>query len=312
MNERQDLPADPDRPRTAAAGGITLALVAFAGFPLGDAVIKSMAGDWPAPAVAALRFSIGALALAVILLLREGRRGFRVNRPWLHMARGFALFVGTITFFSALYIMPLADAVAISFINPILTALFSGWFLKEPMPPRTWFATIIAFCGVLIMLRPNIAAFGWVAILPLISAFAMSTMLILNRMVSSQRSIFAAQFYIAFWAAIFLVIASLTGHWLVPAMTIPGTPDWDVVLRCALVALTATSCHFLLFMATMRTTAAAIAPIVYIQLLIATAISVFVFGDPIDRTAMMGGLLIIFSGLLLWRSSRRVNTVLEA
>ena len=65
-------------------------------------------------------------------------------------------------------------------------------------------------------------------------------------------------------------------------------------------------------MATMRTTAAAIAPIVYIQLLIATAISVFVFGDPIDTTAMFGGLLIIFSGLLLWRSARRASTVLEA
>ena len=79
-----------------------------------------------------------------------------------------------------------------------------------------------------------------------------------------------------------------------------------------LVALTATGCHFLLFMATMRTTAAAIAPIVYIQLLIATAISIFIFGDPIDGTAMMGGLLIVFSGLLLWRSERKATTVLEA
>ncbi|MEO9601327.1 DMT family transporter [Parasphingorhabdus sp.] len=304
--------ADQNRERTVAAGGITLALIAFAGFPLGDAVIKSMAGDWPAQAVAALRFSIGALALAVILFLREGRKGFQVNRPWLHMARGFTLFVGTITFFSAIYIMPLADAVAISFVNPILTALFSGWFLKEKMQPRTWIATIIAFGGVLIMLRPNVAAFGWVAILPLFSAVAMATMLILNRMVSSQRSIFAAQFYIAFWAAIFLVIATLLGHWFIPVMSVPSAPDWDVILRCALVALTATGCHFLLFMATMRTTAAAIAPIVYIQLLIATAISVFVFGDPIDRTAMMGGLLIILSGLLLWHSERKATTVLEA
>lgn len=300
------------RERKGAAGGVTLALVAFSGFPIGDAVIKSMAGDWPAPAVAALRFSIGALALAVILALREGRRGFQINRPWLHIARGFALFVGTITFFSAIYIMPLADAVAISFINPILTALFSGWFLKEKMRPGTWVATIIAFVGVLIMLRPNVAAFGWVAILPLISAFAMATMLILNRKVSSQRSIVAAQFYIAFWAAVFLTIASVIGHWTLPVMAVPGTPEWDVILRCMLVALTATGCHFLLYMATMRTTAAAIAPIVYIQLLIATGISVFVFGDPIDRTAMLGGLLIISSGLLLWRSERRPATVIEA
>ncbi len=295
-----------------SAGGITLALVAFSGFPLGDAVIKSMAGDWPAPAVAALRFSIGAFALAILLFWKEGRQGFHVGRPMLHVARGFALFVGTITFFSAIYIMPLADAVAISFINPILTALFSGWFLKEKMRTTTWVATLVAFGGVLIMLRPNVAAFGWVAVLPLFSAVAMSALLILNRMVSTQRSIFAAQFYIAFWAAIFLIIATVAGHWFVPVMTIASAPDWDVILRCMLVALTATGCHFLLYMATMRTTAAAIAPIVYIQLLIATAISVFVFGDPIDRTAMVGGALIIASGLLLWRSERKAATVLEA
>jgi drug/metabolite transporter (DMT)-like permease len=102
------------------------------------------------------------------------------------------------------------------------------------------------------------------------------------------------------------------GHWLVPVMLVPALPDWDVVIRCMLVALTATGCHFLLFMATMRTTAAAIAPIVYIQLLIATGISIFFFGDPIDRTAMLGGMLIVVSGLLLWRSARRANTALEA
>lgn len=303
---------DKNTGRAVAGGGILLALIAFSGFPIGDAFIKSMAGEWPAPAVAALRFTIGAVALAVILFWREGRRGFQIRRPWLHAARGLALAVGTISFFSAIFVMPLADAVAISFVNPILTALFSGWFLKEKMRPATWLATIVAFGGVLIMLQPNVAAFGWVAILPLFSAVAFAALLILNRMVSSQRSLFAAQFYAAFWAAIFLSIASVAGHFLVPVMHVPGAPDWDVVLRCAIVAVTATSCHFLLYMATMRTTAAAIAPIVYIQLIIASLISVFIFGDAIDPMALVGGSLILLSGLFLWRSERRALTVLEA
>lgn len=296
----------------AASGGILLALIAFSGFPIGDAVIKSMAGDWPAPAIAALRFTIGAIALAIILYWREGRAGFQISRPWLHAARGFALAAATITFFSAIFIMPLADAVAISFINPILTALFSGWFLKEKMRPATWIATIVAFGGVLIMLRPNVATFGWIAVLPLFSAVAMSSMLILNRMVSSQRSIFAAQFYIAFWAAIFLSIAAFVGHFWVPVLYVPSAPDWDVILRCAIVAITATGCHFLLYMSTMRTTAAAVAPIVYIQLIIASAISVFIFGDAIDPLALAGGGLILLSGLFLWRSERKAATVIEA
>lgn len=271
-----------------------------------------MAADWPAAAVAALRFSIGAIALAAILFWREGRGGFQIRRPWLHAARGLALAVGTITFFSAIYILPLAEAVAIAFVNPIITALLSGWLLNEKMRPATWMATLVAFGGVLIMLRPNLAEFGWVAVLPLVSAFAMAAMLILNRMVSSQRSIFAAQFYLSFWASIFLIIAATAGHFTVPIMAVGGLPDWQVVLKCTVIAITATSCHFLLFMATMRTTAAAIAPLVYVQLIISSAISVYIFGDPIDSVALIGGGLILLSGLLLWRSERKATTVLEA
>ena len=288
-----------------SANGVTLALLAFAGFPIGDAIIKSMAGAWPAPAVAALRYDIGAIGLAVLLFYREGWDGFHVTKPWLHVARGLALATGTFCFFSAIYIMPLADAVAISFVNPIITALFSGWFLKEKMRPATWGATIIAFGGVLIMLRPNVGAFGWVAILPLISAFAMSSMIILNRMVSAQRSVTASQFYIAFWAAIILTIAAIISHFTIPGNYIMAAPSIDVILRCVVVAITATICHFLLFRATMNASAARIAPIVYIQLLVATGISIFIFGDPIDPISLAGGCLILFSGLLLWRSERR-------
>ncbi len=62
----------------------------------------------------------------------------------------------------------------------------------------------------------------------------------------------------------------------------------------------------------MRTTAAAIAPIVYIQLIVASLISVFIFGDAIDELALLGGSLILLSGLFLWRSERRTAPVVEA
>ncbi len=55
--------------------GLALALCGFVLLPLGDAVIKSIAGEWPATAVAALRFAIGASGLGAILAWREGRAG---------------------------------------------------------------------------------------------------------------------------------------------------------------------------------------------------------------------------------------------
>ena len=292
--------------------GVTLALIAFCGFPISDAFMKSMAGEWPAAALVAIRFAMGAAGLSILLWKREGASGFKVNRPWLHVARGFVMALAAASFISAIFIMPLADAVAISFVSPIITALLSSWFLKEKMRPVTWLVTVIAFAGVLVMLRPNVAAFGLSALLPLVAAASMAVVMILNRMVSGQRSVVAAQFYGAFWTTFFMIIIAVTGHFLFPVMEIVGAPSMRMLFLCATVAVLNTGCHLLLYVATMRATAAAIAPVVYSQLVMSSLISVYIFGDKMDPLAMVGGALIILSGLIMWRSERNVATVVRA
>lgn len=283
--------------------GMTFALVAFCGFPVGDTLIKSLSGEWPPLAVAALRFSIGALLFALILLSREGTAGFRVRRPWMHLARGAFLSIATAAFFSALFIMPLADASAIQFINPILTALLAVVVLGERMRPIAWFAVFLGFGGVLIMLQPNGSTFGWAAALPLVSAVGVSGLMILNRLVSTQSSVWAAQFYMSFWAAIFLFLGTLLSPLLLPELQVNGLPPTRVVATCCLVAVTAGTCHYLLYRATMTAGASVVAPIVYAQLPVATLISVLVFGDPLKELVLLGGSLVLLSGICLWLGS---------
>lgn len=266
-----------------------------------------MSGEWPASGIGALRFSLAAAALGLILWWREGRAGFRVGRPWLHVARGFAIAWATLAFFSAIFVMPLAEAVTIQFVNPVITALLSAWLLSERMSRAAWVATAVAFTGVLVMLRPNLAEFGWQAVLPLLAALGFSSLMILNRMVSSQRSVWAAQYYAAAWAAVLLSVCALVGHWLVPSLQFSAAPSAGVVARCALVAVSASCCHYLLYLSTTRSTAAAIAPLVYVQLVVATAISLFFFGDPIDLISVVGGALIVGSGLFLWFAGPRAS-----
>ena len=301
-----------DNKSNAPLNGISFALLAFMGFPISDAIMKSMTGDWPAAALVAVRFAMGAAGLSLLLLKFEGLGGFQVGRAWLHVARGFVMAIAAASFISAIFIMPLADAVAITFVSPIITALLSSWFLDEKMRPVTWLVTFIAFAGVLIMLRPNVAAFGWSAVLPLVAAAAMAAVMILNRMVSSQRSIIAAQFYGAFWTTFFMAIIAIGGHFLVPTMEIVGQPSTKMLVLCAVVAVLNTGCHFLLYIATMRATAAAIAPVVYVQLVVSSLISVYIFGDSMDPVAMAGGALIVLSGLIMWRSERKIAAVVRA
>jgi drug/metabolite transporter (DMT)-like permease len=119
-----------------------------------------MAGQWPGPAIAALRYMFGTLGLAAILLLREGWAGFHMQRLGWQAVRGFGIALSATTFFTALQIMPFAEATAISFTSPIMTALLAAAVIGEPMKRETWIASLIAFAGVLIVLRPNFVAIG--------------------------------------------------------------------------------------------------------------------------------------------------------
>ena len=191
--------------------GLLLALSGFALLSVGDAIIKTMAGQWSPLAVAALRFTIGAAALSALLFVTEGAAAFRPRKPWLQVARGACLAGATLCFFSAIFVMPLADAMAIAFVSPIFVALFSGPLLGEKVRPVVWLVSLVALGGVALILRPNLAELGIVALLPLASAFFFALMVVANRSSAGQGSALSMQAFIALWATPFLIAAALIG-----------------------------------------------------------------------------------------------------
>lgn len=285
---------------SSARSGLLFALCGFALLSCGDAVIKSIAGAWPGPAVAALRYTIGATGLGILLLVKEGKSGFAMPRPKIQLMRGAAVAAATMLFFSSIFLMPLAEATAIGFTTPMITAVLSAIFLKERTRPATWIASLAAFGGVLIILRPNIAELGWVALMPVGAATCMALMMMGNRAVSTAGSPLLMQFLVASIAVPFVVAGAVAGHYSgVDALQI-GMPDWTIIARCAVVAVTASFAHWLVFMGTTRASAAEIAPMTYVQLLIAMVLGVAIFGDWPDLTSLMGSVIIIGAGLFLW------------
>jgi drug/metabolite transporter (DMT)-like permease len=279
-------------------------LMGFGLLSLGDSVIKSIAGEWPGTAAAALRFGLGAAGLGLLLWLREGGAGFVLRRPALQVARGAALALASLLFFLAIFVMPLAEATAIQFANPMLAALLSAALLGERISRAAWGAIILAFAGVLIILRPNVDALGLAALLPLGAALGMVALMMLNRRSNQDVSPLAAQFFGAAFCTPFLLVAVLVGHASgAPALAV-SWPDISVVLRCAMVAVSASIAHMFIYGATMQASAAEIAPTVYVQIIVATIIGILWFGDWPDAVALCGTALIIAAGLWLWYGSR--------
>ncbi len=284
--------------------GLVWALSGFALLTCGDAVVKTMVGAWAPTAIAALRYVIGAAGLGVLLALREGRAGFRVPLPWLQVMRGFAVGMATIGFFSAIIYMPLATATAITFTSPMITALLSAMFLGEPARRETWMASAIAFAGVLVVLRPNFSALGFAALLPILSAVGMSLLMIGNRASAGKASGLALQFFVASFASLFLVTATLIGATSGIARLAVVVPEWTVVARCAIVAASSSFAHWAIYQGTARAGAATIAPMTYVQLIVATVLGFVVFHDHPDAMTLLGAAMIIGAGLWLWNAGR--------
>lgn len=265
-------------------------------------MIKSMAGQWSPVAIAALRFSFAALGLGLVAVRLEGSRALREMLRWPQAGRGLALAISSTIFFTSLFVLPLATATSLSFTSPMFTGLFAAILLGEPARRETWIASAIAFVGVLIVLRPNLAAAGWWALLPIVSAMFFALLIIGNRYVAGQASGLVMQFVVAAYAAPILVLAA-------PLFALTGierfalfVPDWTVIARCAVVACTASCAHWLVYIGTTRSGAAKVAPMSYVQLLVASVIGWAWFGDHPDLWTLVGAAVIVAAGLYLWRS----------
>ncbi len=281
--------------------GLAIAAAGFAILSVGDAVVKSMADAWPPYAVAVLRFGIGALVLSVLLWRSEGPSAFVPQNLPLQIGRGACLAIASVCFFSAIYIMPLAETMAIAFLAPILTQILAGLLLGEEVRPRVYAVSLVALFGVAIILRPNLALLGWGAVLPLISAVFFALLMIANRASAGQGSVLSMQVFVAAFSVPILLVVSIGAKVSGEPSFDFGWPSWDVVARCAVVALTASTAHWLAFVGTSRAGAAQVAPAIYVQMLIAVTLGWLFFDDVPDFYTLLGSGLIIAAGLYLWR-----------
>jgi len=284
--------------------GLLYALAGFCTLSIGDAIIKGMAGEWPAPAMAATRYVAGTILLAVLLVRSEGMPALRLPRDPLQWVRGVAISTSAVGMFLAVWLMPLAEATTIVFTQPIITAVLATVVLGERARLSTWLATLVAFAGVYLVLQPNFETAGWGVLLPVLSAAGMAVTIIVNRKVTGRASILAMQYYMSVTAMLFLLVATTAAHFTGYETFRMHWPEWSVVARCVFIGLTATLAQWLIFMGTVKAGAGTVAPMTYGQLLMATVLGFTFFGDKPDATALAGAAVIIGAGLFLWWRGR--------
>ena len=159
-----------DAERSSFVGAYWAFAAVFA-FAINDVVIKFLSGDYPLYQVMFVRSLIGLLFVVAVLVPLTGTRDMlKTTRLWIHVLRGLCVVCANFFFFLSLAALPLADAVAIFFISPMLISVFSVVFLGEYVGPRRWAAILIGLLGVMIVVRPGTSAFQIASLLPVVAA----------------------------------------------------------------------------------------------------------------------------------------------
>ena len=283
------------RPADAPLRGIVLMSIAMFLMVGMSATTKHLGATYSPVQVMWARFFFN-LILMYLLFPGHARRMFVSNNVGWHLARSALIAFAAIPFVIALRHISIAEMVAITNTAPILITVLAAIFLKERVGLSGWLAVVVAFAGILIILRPGTGVFQWVSVLPLVMAVTYAFNQIIARKIGHEEHPVTSLAYTTVVGAALMTIA-VPFDWV--------TPDVFGWVMLVAVGVFAGGAHFFIIRAYERSAAAVVAPFIYTELLWATLVGVLVFSDVPDLWTVIGATVVAASGLyVLLRQGR--------
>lgn len=278
--------------------GIALFIFGLAFFVIGEALVKLLHEAYGTTQIVWSRYFFH-FALTCLFLSRGNIiTQARSTRPWLHASRSILMLVATACFFAALEFLPLADAIAVAFLAPLLVTAFSIPLLKETVGWRRWLAVFIGFGGVMIIIRPGAEGTHWAMFLPLISAFCYAIYQILTRIASKIDHANTS----LIWTSIMGV--SVTSF-LVPFFWV--TPDLLGWIYMSALGASYGVGHYLLIRSLEIAPASVVSPFLYTQVVFAAILGLLIFNEFPDLWTLLGLIVVVSSGLYIWRRELNIS-----
>jgi drug/metabolite transporter (DMT)-like permease len=286
----------PNDTRKGNLKSISAMLVAVGFFAAMDAVLKVLSTRYPALQVAALR---GWVALPLIALWIQSRGTWhtvwRIRWP-LHLLRG-VLAIGMLSLFTTgLKQLPIATAYTLFFVAPILITLLSAPVLGDRVPRAHWWAVAGGMAGVLVALRPGVDGIvSWAGLAVLGAAVCYAVAAVAARLSSRTDSSESLMLWI-------MVMVALGGSML-------AAPNWVPVQQSDVWLLAGLACagfggQLFITEAFRHGQASAVAPFEYTALAWGLGVDWLVWATLPDATTLLGGAIIVASGLFVLRHER--------
>lgn len=232
---------------------------------------------------------LGLVAGTILLMGIYGVRIFITAHPVLQLARGVLAAGSATLFIIAISYTALADAIAVTFIAPLIVTVLSAVLLAEKVGLHRWSAIIAGFLGTLVVIRPGFESFHPALLLVLFAATLFAGRQIISRLLSGSDNAYTTVAYTALASSLVLSV---------PAFYVWVTPQTSQqILLLTIMALLAGLAEFMVIKALQIAHAGLVAPVQYTILIWGTLYGFLVFADLPDIFTFAGAAIIIASGL---------------
>ncbi|MDF1748522.1 MAG: DMT family transporter [Alphaproteobacteria bacterium] len=279
--------------------GILMIVMAMFIFACQDTVTKQLAQTYDAPQILWVRFLFfGVFAVILSSWNVPLKQVVKAHRPWLQIVRSLLIVLEISAFVLALRVLSLAETHALFASFPLMVTAMSALILREKVGIRRWAAVLVGFSGVLIILRPGLGVFQLESLIALSAALMFSIYHVLTRIVSRNDSSNTSMLYMAvIGAAIMTCIGPF--YWIEPT-----AHAWRLL---AMLSLTGAVGHLLLIKALECAPASTLQPFNFTLLVWATIMGYVVFNNLPDMWTLIGGAVVVCSGLYTIYRERKRN-----
>jgi drug/metabolite transporter (DMT)-like permease len=258
-----------------------------------DALVKWLASDYTVGQIAFLRYSIGlGITLGMALSSPIGLKSIKTRRLGGHLIRSCCNLFTMLTFYLALKMIPLPNAVCITGSSPIFVTIFSIPMLKEKVGIRRWTAVAIGFIGIVMIMHPTSAGVDWGSLLALFSGCAWALTQVSSRQLSTSESSHTILFYYSLVVVVVLGCA-MPFYWI--------TPSWHDAALFVGVGIMGTAGQYCLNQAFRYGEASQIAPLDYTGLVWATILGAVIWNNRPTWLMICGAVVVVGSCLYILR-----------
>jgi len=278
---------------------IVLTLISLVIFGLQDIAVKLLVADYSVMQVVMIRF----WGVALFTLIWIGRNTdlrvvIRSHYPKMQIFRSVLLLIDIWLFSAALGFMQTSDLQAMFMLYTIVVSLLAVPILGEKMGVYRWAAVVVGFVGAMVVIRPGFQTIDSSIWLVAGAVVSFSLYTVLTRKVATKDSTKTSMLYLSLVA---LVLSTVSGVFQLENMSGQAWLLMLIVIICAIAT------HLLFTVAFRYAPASVLQPLNFLALPVAVGLTFLFFGHVTDLITIIGGLITIAAGLLVWFREARMG-----